>query len=152
NGIHDAENRGVGSNSDGERQNRDGGEARILPQHPKSIAQILPDEWQHIFLFWHSSSFRDWTNDAPAVRKERSATILFPCMEALKALIREIPDFPKPGIQFYDITTLLKDPKGFKAVIDSLAAQYKSTPIDVVLGIEARGFIIAPAVAYALGY
>jgi adenine phosphoribosyltransferase len=73
-------------------------------------------------------------------------------MDSLKALIREVPDFPKPGINFYDITTLLKDATGFKAVIDSLAKQYKSTPIDVVLGIEARGFIIAPAVAYALGY
>jgi adenine phosphoribosyltransferase len=73
-------------------------------------------------------------------------------MVSLKSLIREVPDFPKPGIQFYDITTLLKDPGGFKRVIDSLAEQYKSTPIDLVLGIEARGFIIAPAVAYALGY
>ena len=73
-------------------------------------------------------------------------------MDQLKALIREVPDFPKPGINFYDITTLLKDPAGFKGVIDSLAERYRSTPIDVVLGIEARGFIIAPAVAYALGY
>ncbi len=73
-------------------------------------------------------------------------------MNKLKTLIREVPDFPKPGINFYDITTLLKDAAGFKRVIDSLAKQYKSTPIDVVLGIEARGFIIAPAVAYALGY
>jgi adenine phosphoribosyltransferase len=73
-------------------------------------------------------------------------------MDSLKALIREVPDFPKAGINFYDITTLLKDSNGFKTVIDSLAEQYESTPIDVVLGIEARGFIIAPAVAYALGY
>jgi len=73
-------------------------------------------------------------------------------MEQLRALIREVPDFPKPGINFYDITTLLKDPLGFKGVIDSLAAQYRSVPIDLILGIEARGFIIAPAVAYALGY
>ena len=73
-------------------------------------------------------------------------------MDQLKALIREVPDFPKPGINFYDITTMLKDSVGFKAVIDSLAQHYRSTPIDVVLGIEARGFIIAPAVAYALGY
>jgi adenine phosphoribosyltransferase len=73
-------------------------------------------------------------------------------MDSLKALIREVPDFPKPGINFYDITTLLKDATGFKNVIDSLTEQYRSTPIDVVLGIEARGFIIAPAVAYALGY
>jgi adenine phosphoribosyltransferase len=73
-------------------------------------------------------------------------------MDSLRALIREVPDFPKPGINFYDITTLLKDATGFRAVIDSLAKQYRSVPIDVVLGIEARGFIIAPAVAYALGY
>src|SRR5581483_4644896 len=73
-------------------------------------------------------------------------------METLKALIREVSDFPRPGINFYDITTLLKDPQGFKQVIDALSCQYESTPIDVVLGIEARGFIIAPAVAYALGY
>src|ERR1700722_505675 len=73
-------------------------------------------------------------------------------MDQLKALIREVPDFPKPGVNFYDITTLLKNPLGFKGVIASLAAPYRSTPIDLVLGIEARGFIIAPAVAYALGY
>jgi len=73
-------------------------------------------------------------------------------MDQLKALIREVPDFPKPGINFYDITTLLKDKGGFKAIIDSLAQHYRSTPIDLVLGIEARGFIIAPAVVYALAY
>jgi adenine phosphoribosyltransferase len=73
-------------------------------------------------------------------------------MDQLKALIREVPDFPKPGINFYDITTLLKNASGFKGVIDSLTQHYRSKPIDVVLGIEARGFIIAPAVAYALGY
>lgn len=73
-------------------------------------------------------------------------------MDQLKSLIREVLDFPKPGINFYDITTLLKDPAGFKTVIDSLAKHYRSSPIDLVVGIEARGFIIAPAVAYALGY
>ena len=73
-------------------------------------------------------------------------------MDQLKALIREVPDFPRPGINFYDITTLLKDRGGFKEVIDSLGQHYRSKPVDVVLGIEARGFIIAPAVAYALGY
>src|SRR5712671_4972651 len=73
-------------------------------------------------------------------------------MDQYKRLIREVPDFPKPGINFYDITTLLKDKTGFRSVIDSLAKQFENTPIDVVLGIEARGFIIAPAVAYALGY
>jgi adenine phosphoribosyltransferase len=71
-------------------------------------------------------------------------------MEHLKSLIREVPDFPKPGINFYDITTLLKDRGGLKAVIDALCKHYANTPVDVVLGIEARGFIFAPAVAYAL--
>ena len=76
----------------------------------------------------------------------------FPQMDSLKALIREVPDFPKPGINFYDITTLLKDPSGFKRSSIRWLSSTRSTPIDVVLGIEARGFIIAPAVAYALGY
>jgi adenine phosphoribosyltransferase len=80
------------------------------------------------------------------------ATIPIPLMDPLKALIREVPDFPKPGINFYDITTLLKDPTGFKGVIDSLADHFRATTVDLILGIEARGFIIAPAVAYALGY
>jgi adenine phosphoribosyltransferase len=71
-------------------------------------------------------------------------------MTNLKSLIREVPDFPKPGILFYDITTLLKDPAGFRAVIDSLCDHYRGTRIDTVLGIEARGFIFAPALAYAL--
>jgi adenine phosphoribosyltransferase len=72
-------------------------------------------------------------------------------MEDLKKLIREVPDFPKPGILFYDITTLLKDKGGFHAVIDGLKHQYREAQVDVVLGIEARGFIFAPALAYALG-
>lgn len=69
----------------------------------------------------------------------------------MKRLIREVPDFPKPGINFYDITTLLKDSEGLKSVIGNLEERYRSTPCDLVLGIEARGFIFAPAVAYALG-
>jgi adenine phosphoribosyltransferase len=68
----------------------------------------------------------------------------------LKSLIREVPDFPKPGINFYDITTLLKDPSGLRAVIDDLSNAYKGKGIEIVVGIEARGFIFAPAVAYAL--
>ncbi len=68
----------------------------------------------------------------------------------LKPLIREIPDFPKPGILFYDITTLLKDAPGLRATIDALRHHYESAAIDVVVGIEARGFIFAPAVAYSL--
>lgn len=72
-------------------------------------------------------------------------------MDNLKTLIREIPDFPKPGILFYDITTLLKDPTGLRGVIDGLKNHYRDARVDAVLGIEARGFIFAPALAYALG-
>ena len=68
----------------------------------------------------------------------------------LKKLIREVPDFPKPGILFYDITTLLKDSAGFAGVIDGLKSHYSGARVDLVLGIEARGFIFAPALAYAL--
>ena len=71
-------------------------------------------------------------------------------MENLKALIREVPDFPKPGILFYDITTLLKDPVGLHGSVDSLAEHYLGQVIDRVVGIEARGFIFAPMVAYRL--
>ncbi|MDA2914167.1 adenine phosphoribosyltransferase [Acidobacteriia bacterium AH_259_A11_L15] len=69
----------------------------------------------------------------------------------LKKLIREVPDWPKPGILFYDITTLLKDPQGFRALIDNLYDHYHQRPVDVVAGIEARGFIFGPALAYRLG-
>src|SRR3954466_3564713 len=72
-------------------------------------------------------------------------------MTDLKQLIREVPDFPKPGILFYDITTLLKDKTGFRGTIDALKEHYEGAHVDVVLGIEARGFIFAPALAYALG-
>lgn len=59
-----------------------------------------------------------------------------------KSLIREIPDFPKPGILFYDITTLLKDSQGYRAVIDDLSARYRNDKISKVVGIESRGFIL----------
>jgi len=72
-------------------------------------------------------------------------------LDTLKKLIREVPDFPKPGILFYDITTLLKDPRGLRGTIDALRAQYAGAEVDVVIGIESRGFIFAPALAYALG-
>ena len=71
-------------------------------------------------------------------------------VEDLKKLVRTVPDFPKPGILFYDITTLLKDPKGFATLIDALAQYYIDKNIDLVLGIEARGFIFGPALAYRL--
>jgi adenine phosphoribosyltransferase len=73
-------------------------------------------------------------------------------MEDLKKLIREIPDYPKPGILFYDLTTLLKDPGGFHTLVDRLCEHYNGKKkVDVVAGIEARGFIFAPALAYRLG-
>lgn len=72
-------------------------------------------------------------------------------MDQLKALIREVPDFPKPGINFYDITTLLKNEGGFRKVIDGLQNAAAAMPCDIVLGIEARGFMFAPTVAYAMG-
>ena len=71
--------------------------------------------------------------------------------EFLKSRIREVPDFPKPGINFYDITTLLRDPEGYKAAIESLSAPFAGAGIDIVVGIESRGFILGGAVADRLG-
>lgn len=70
--------------------------------------------------------------------------------EPLKTLVRTVPDFPKPGILFYDITTVLKDKAGFATLIDAFAQYYIGKEIDLVLGIEARGFIFGPALAYRL--
>ena len=72
-------------------------------------------------------------------------------MDHLKKKIRHVPDFPKPGILFYDITTLLNDPQGFRDTVDALAAPYMGEDIDQVVGIESRGFILGAAVANALG-
>jgi adenine phosphoribosyltransferase len=72
-------------------------------------------------------------------------------MDKLKSLIREVPDFPKPGINFYDITTLLKHPDGLRRTVDALAAQFEGEKVDTVIGVEARGFIFAPALAYHMG-
>lgn len=69
----------------------------------------------------------------------------------LKQHIRSIPDFPKQGILFYDITTLLRVPAGFAATIDQLSSPYTGTGIDLVVGIESRGFILGAAVAQRLG-
>ena len=71
--------------------------------------------------------------------------------EFLKSRIRNVPDFPKPGILFYDITTLLRDPEGFKIAIESLSAPFAGAGIDIVVGIESRGFILGGAVADRLG-
>ena len=72
-------------------------------------------------------------------------------MEQLKAKIRHVPDFPKAGILFYDITTLLQDKEGFRAAIDSLALPFASQGVDIVVGIESRGFIFGAAVADRIG-
>ena len=72
-------------------------------------------------------------------------------MEQLKQKIRHVPDFPKAGILFYDITTLLQDPAGFRSAIDSLALPFRDSKIDVVVGIESRGFIFGSAVADRIG-
>jgi len=72
-------------------------------------------------------------------------------MDDLKARIRNVPDFPKPGILFYDITTLLQDPEGFRAAIDALATPFAAAPIDAVVAVESRGFIFGAALADRLG-
>src|ERR1700681_3293898 len=72
-------------------------------------------------------------------------------MDDLKSKIRQVPDFPKAGILFYDITTLLQDPAGFRAAIDSLALPFQHQGIDLVVGIESRGFIFGAAVADRIG-
>ncbi len=72
-------------------------------------------------------------------------------MNELKRMIREVPDFPKQGINFYDITTLLKNAEGLRLTVDALAEEFKDEKVDTVIGIEARGFIFAPALAYSLG-
>jgi adenine phosphoribosyltransferase len=72
-------------------------------------------------------------------------------MDVLKSKIRHVPDFPKPGILFYDITTLLRDAEGFRLAVDRLVEPYRETPVDVVVGVESRGFILGAAVADRLG-
>jgi adenine phosphoribosyltransferase len=72
-------------------------------------------------------------------------------METLKAKIRHVPDFPKAGILFYDITTLLRDPAGFRLAIDSVAMPFQDKSISVVVGVESRGFIFGAAVADRIG-
>ena len=72
-------------------------------------------------------------------------------MDALKQLIRHVPDFPKPGILFYDITTVLKDARGFRQAVECLTEPFRKTQVDLVVGIESRGFILGAAVADRLG-
>ncbi|MDH5751244.1 MAG: adenine phosphoribosyltransferase [Deltaproteobacteria bacterium] len=72
-------------------------------------------------------------------------------MDELKALIRTIPDFPKPGIEFRDLTTLFLDPTGLRKTVEALAAPYRNDSIDMVAGVESRGFILAAPIAIELG-
>jgi len=72
-------------------------------------------------------------------------------MEDLKTYIREVPDFPKPGIQFYDITTLLKHPAALRLALDRFSELFADHPVDKVVGIESRGFLFGPQLAYQLG-
>ena len=72
-------------------------------------------------------------------------------MDALKSKIRHVPDFPKAGILFYDVTTLLRDAEGFRVTIDALAKPYENAGVSLVVGIESRGFILGAAVADRLG-
>jgi len=72
-------------------------------------------------------------------------------MQELKSRIRHVPDFPKPGILFYDVTTLLRDPQGFHLAIDALSEPYHGHGISLVVGIESRGFILGAAVADRIG-
>ena len=71
-------------------------------------------------------------------------------MDDLKGFIREVPDFPKPGILFYDITTLLKDPLALRMTVDRFVWQFASKQVDKVIGMESRGFMFGPMVAYNL--
>lgn len=72
-------------------------------------------------------------------------------MNELKSLVRDVPDFPKKGIIFKDITPLLQNPKGLRTAVETISDHYKNTKIDVVVGAEARGFILAPTIAFNLG-
>jgi adenine phosphoribosyltransferase len=81
----------------------------------------------------------------------RAGTLRHMNIDELKARIRQVPDFPKAGILFYDITTLLQEPAGFRAAVDSLATPFKEQGVDLVVGIESRGFILGAAVADRLG-
>src|SRR3954470_9493572 len=72
-------------------------------------------------------------------------------MDALKTRIRHVPNFPKAGILFYDVTTLLRDPEGFKLAIDAMSEPYRNQGISLIVGIESRGFILGAAVADRIG-
>jgi len=69
----------------------------------------------------------------------------------IKKSIREVPDFPKPGINFYDVSTLFRNPQAFHSAVDRMVERYRGEPLDGIVGIEARGFVLAAAMVYALG-
>ena len=76
---------------------------------------------------------------------------MIPLMASLRSLIRTIPDHPKPGIEFRDITTLLRNPRGLRLAVDGIADRHADNGVDLIVGIEARGFIFGTAVAYQMG-
>src|ERR1700693_1687305 len=127
----------------------------------KSMPSAQASSWPSFVLHWSAVlgalALARWAKSPPpwtlSTRRDLSSltnTEEHPGMDELKKLIREVPDYPKPGILFYDLTTLLKDKKGFHILIDRLCEHYNSHKIDIVAGIEARGFIFAPALAYRL--
>ena len=100
----------------------------------------------------------EWFGSVVCTARRQSAGVLAPeanrrrvQLVELERLIRAIPDFPIPGILFRDITPLIKDPQGFAATIDLFVERFKSERIDVVVGVEARGYILAAPLAYRLG-
>src|ERR1700682_3320071 len=84
-------------------------------------------------------------------RLQRAGMLRHMNIDEIKSRIRQVPDFPKAGILFYEITTLLQEPVGFHAAVDSLATPFNEQGIDLVVGIESRGFILGGAVADRLG-
>jgi adenine phosphoribosyltransferase len=123
---------------------------RIWPRSPSCPPKAILFRKKRPFFAPRESAHRQ----LPATISGVSANAMKtgPDADHLKKLIREVPDFPKPGINFYDITTLLKDKLGFAETIEALQQHYRNLPpIDVVVGIEARGYFFAPAVAHALG-
>jgi adenine phosphoribosyltransferase len=94
---------------------------------------------------------RGIAGDLPAPAPTTVRTIIPMSAETLRAKIREIPDFPKPGILFYDITTLLKDAEAYREAIDLMLEPYRDERIDLVVGMESRGFIFSAPMAYQLG-
>jgi adenine phosphoribosyltransferase len=107
--------------------------------------------WGATHQMVHCPSRRHRSRLSVARFRTWSALVTVRSADDLRAKIREVPDFPKPGILFYDITTLLKEPDAFAEVIDRMADEVKDERIDLVVGMESRGFIFAAPLAYKLG-